>query len=277
MAATTYTCPECGATLRPKEPVPAGRKIKCPKCSAVFAPTAAPAKAAKAGAAAKPTKAVAKPEKPAAPGKVKSIYADADRDDFHDTTPYTFAAEEAASTERVTFDKIKDRFKKSARGPAQALVVKPANLMLSFGVVQCLLSLLYIVIWIWPMVFRDDAPPRELMVKCFLWIGAYAASFIWGALIVHGASKMHSLESYGWAMTGTIMAIIGTAPVSGWGAYLAWKVMEEPSVSVAGGMPGVGTHLATGIWCLRQLLKPEVKAGFAEGVPDYIQELENKS
>src|SRR5689334_15357148 len=95
MAATTYTCPECGATLRPKEPVPAGRKIKCPKCSTAFAPAAeAPAKAAaKAGPAGKPKQPAVKLIKPTA-NKPQSRYADADKDDFHDVTPYSFAKED---------------------------------------------------------------------------------------------------------------------------------------------------------------------------------------
>src|SRR5262245_32614394 len=37
---TTYKCPKCGATLRPGKPIPAGKKIKCPKCENIFAPTA---------------------------------------------------------------------------------------------------------------------------------------------------------------------------------------------------------------------------------------------
>jgi phage FluMu protein Com len=37
MAATTVTCPSCNATLKPKTPVAAGTRIKCPKCTTVFA------------------------------------------------------------------------------------------------------------------------------------------------------------------------------------------------------------------------------------------------
>ena len=34
---STLTCPSCNATLRPKTPVAAGTRIKCPKCTNVFA------------------------------------------------------------------------------------------------------------------------------------------------------------------------------------------------------------------------------------------------
>lgn len=33
----TVTCPNCNVTLKPKTPVPAGTRIKCPKCQTVFA------------------------------------------------------------------------------------------------------------------------------------------------------------------------------------------------------------------------------------------------
>jgi hypothetical protein len=37
MSATTLSCPECSATLKSGTPIPAGRKIQCPKCGTVFA------------------------------------------------------------------------------------------------------------------------------------------------------------------------------------------------------------------------------------------------
>src|SRR5262249_11961773 len=36
MASSRLTCPECNATLKPAQPVPDGKKVKCPKCGAVF-------------------------------------------------------------------------------------------------------------------------------------------------------------------------------------------------------------------------------------------------
>src|SRR5947199_3201333 len=37
MSATKLTCPKCQATLRPAKPLPAGKRVKCPKCGARFA------------------------------------------------------------------------------------------------------------------------------------------------------------------------------------------------------------------------------------------------
>ena len=36
MPSTTFTCPECDTGLRGAENIPAGTKVRCPSCSAVF-------------------------------------------------------------------------------------------------------------------------------------------------------------------------------------------------------------------------------------------------
>jgi hypothetical protein len=40
MLATTFSCPQCGALLKIAAPLPAGKKIRCPKCTGIFAPPA---------------------------------------------------------------------------------------------------------------------------------------------------------------------------------------------------------------------------------------------
>jgi predicted Zn finger-like uncharacterized protein len=39
MAVTQLTCPECSATLRLKEEVPDGKRVRCPKCKTTFLPS----------------------------------------------------------------------------------------------------------------------------------------------------------------------------------------------------------------------------------------------
>ena len=34
----SYTCPKCKTILKRQEPVPPGKKMKCPKCQKIFAP-----------------------------------------------------------------------------------------------------------------------------------------------------------------------------------------------------------------------------------------------
>ena len=46
MALSTITCPECQRTLKPAAPLAPGKKIRCPKCQAVFHVEFAPPKRA---------------------------------------------------------------------------------------------------------------------------------------------------------------------------------------------------------------------------------------
>src|SRR5262245_68889 len=135
-----YPCPECGAQLRPANPVPAGKKLRCPKCETVFAPTGkakekAPVKAPVAPAAAAP-----------------------------EAESYGLVKQDAVQNEdatRAAFDPIKNRFELSARGPALGLVVKPSTWLLRVGVTTCIMALVGVMFAIWPMIFKVEIMDRD--------------------------------------------------------------------------------------------------------------------
>src|SRR5262249_39554196 len=118
------------------------KKIKCPKCANVFEAPAA--------------KAVAKST--AKPAEVKPVDPN---DDFMDRNPYGVTTEQEESEEgirekrRAATGLIRDRFKKSARGPAQREVTRPANFLMASGVFTCIASLTLAVCAVWPLIFRD--------------------------------------------------------------------------------------------------------------------------
>src|SRR5262245_13011224 len=115
-----YPCPECGAQLRPANPVAAGKKLRCPKCETVFAPTpAAPTKAKAAKPADEP--------KPSGDGDVEQYAIAAEKDD-----------RSADEVRRAAFDPVKERFKRSARGPALIRVVRPSTWLLGTGILTCI-------------------------------------------------------------------------------------------------------------------------------------------
>ena len=58
-----------------------------------------------------------------------------------------------------------------------------------------------------------------------------------GPIIIMGALKMRHLESYGWALAGSIAALVPATPLAVFG-------------------------LPTGVWALAVLTAPEVKAAF---------------
>jgi len=215
-----YTCPECNTVLRRQEPIPAGKKIKCPKCGNVFAPQAKVV-----------AKATAKP--PVSPKDAKNQALD---EEFMDRNPYTVVDEKEEDEElqrekqRAASGLVRDRFKKSARGPAQREVVRPANFLLASGIFTCIFSLLTIVVAVWPLIFRElsiettkegqkyseaekDKKPEytysnEYMIFRFSIAGVGLFWFIWGGFVCIGAFKMNRLESYTWAMIGSIMGVL---------------------------------------------------------------------
>jgi hypothetical protein len=274
-----YPCPECGAQLRPANPVPVGKKLRCPKCDTVFAPTAAVAGPKK--------------KKPAQPAPAAAAAKATDDDDVGQ---YALMEEKDTRTaeERMksAFDPIKDRFKRSARGPALIKVVRPSTWLLGTGILICMAALAGALWSVFPMIFKIEIvqPPdknaafrpqqqdgrrfKELTPDEYrdrwMYFGGFVFQFLWGAVVATGGSKMHSLESYALAMTGSIMSIVG--PGVPLGIYLANDLMnaQEPDntyilpMILCFALPG----LPVSLMCVKTLRDKDVIAGFAEEKPE---------
>ena len=145
-----------------------------------------------------------------------------------------------AKKNKPKFTEIQDKFKKSARGPAQALLVMPSNLLLGAGVLLCVASVVYFVFGMWPLVFNDAPPGEEELDEAVFAMLMGVLGFVWGGLVVYGASQMQELGSYIFATLGGIM----------------------------------GVPLLVGIFALIMLQNPRVKAGFteAEAGPDELDD-----
>lgn len=235
--AVTYTCPACQATLRTQQEIPAGKSARCPKCGQVFKPEAARAA---------PASSAAKADKPAAPDVFK--LADDDPpppsppkptfdDEEEGGRPKAYGViieseEELAKIEKnkPKFD-IQDRFKKSARGPAQAMLVFPSNLLTFEGLLVLVAAIGIFIYGMWPLVFNDAAPSDEEVEEAVITMILGVLVFGWAALILFGASEMQQVGSYVWAMVGAIAGIL---------------------------------PLLVGLYALAMLLNPKVKAGFEE-------------
>ena len=131
MSDNRYPCPECGTVLRPKNPLTAGKKVKCPKCAHIFAPIS-------------------------------------DEEDEGGTYGFNEAddkADESTLEERKkAMGPLKTR-SKSAHGPAQAAVTPPSNKMLGTAVITCVGSVITIIVMLWPIVFNSNKKPDELTLK----------------------------------------------------------------------------------------------------------------
>jgi uncharacterized Zn finger protein (UPF0148 family) len=224
-----YTCPKCKTLLRRQDPVPTGKKIKCPKCATIFAPAAVPV------------------------GKAK--------DDEVDQSPYKVVTDEEQEEhiqeekQRAAMGLVEDRFEKSMRGPAQGRVTVPSNLLTAVGIFYGFLCILVFLYGLFPLVFqsyyldtehynklRKDAPEQLAAewktvqtTRAIYMVGAIFG-FMYAGLICVGAFKMRTIESYSWAMTGSIMAALTIA-------------------------------FPIGIWCIVTLRDPTVIEGFEEEPP----------
>ena len=146
------TCPECETVLKPANPIAVGKRVKCPRCGTTFPVTdedaePAPAKA-RAGAVKKAGDA-AKPGKQPAP-------TGGDDDDEGGT--YALAGGEGHGTGdeddgAPEIDYAPDTSIKDLRGPAQAAVIQPTNMMIAAGVSGFLGWLACLIVFTIPVLF----------------------------------------------------------------------------------------------------------------------------
>jgi hypothetical protein len=339
---TKITCPECEAVLRPAKPVAPGKAIKCPKCGAGFvaaeeeAPprakpraAAAPAKKGAAKPAAKNTsdkvaKKPGKEEKAApAPKKKKDPFDDDDDGGLtYGVTQEPEAEEEDEKKREISY--APDTSIKDLRGPAQAAVVQPTNMLTITGVLGFVGWLGLLVIILIPILFplavesgSKENPTPVLSIEkgfgmqaaqppqggeraaggekeepsMFIVLGfdlAIFALYPWymlllvllpifvgmaySGVIIAGAVKAQNLESRGWGIAASIMAML---PFNAGGLIidilLVFNVLlhmllddqdlvNYVSMIIAGAFC-LG-EIGVGVWCLTVLMREEVKAGF---------------
>ena len=113
-----------------------------------------------------------------------------------------------AEINKPKFLNLADKFKKSARGPAQALLVLPTNLLVAEAAVTGIVSVGAVIYGLWPLVFTDAPPSDEEIAEQVVIIFAGLVGLLWASIIAIGASKMQALESYAWAMIGAVFGIV---------------------------------------------------------------------
>jgi len=262
-----YTCPDCKTEIKRSKPVEAGKRLRCPECSAVFAPAAPPP-------AAPPVRRGDDDDGPANYGLIQEA---------EDT------AEDKAEREKA-YGPLKQRFEKGKRGPALEIVVRPSNFLLLAGVLTIVMGITSGVVAIWPMVFKSEETQtkkkglydvgekktrfRELTPEeyrnRFLWLGASILYCLWGAVICAGASRMHEVETYWLAFTAAAMAILGPVlPLAIWMTLLAYEdPTNAPDQAYFG--PAIMFYalgVPVSLWNISTLLKKPVREGFEDTTP----------
>jgi hypothetical protein len=283
------TCPKCGTIFaagaaRAPEPVATAKKPN----PAAKKPNPAAKKAASAPAKKKP---------------VHHHHDEEDFDTYAVIRDEKEDDEEGGGKPQIEY--APDLSVKDPRGPAQAEVITPTNFLLAVGIIACLLTTISIFWAVFPFLFSDyvvdhkevleayykDKPQQrknipaerkdvdknqemkaivetatdnEVNLRITL-IAMWVVGLVYNALVATCAVKMQQLESYRWAMTGAILAMIPYNAVS----LLTMPIFDLdeprfPSIIVA--VPAA-LALLLGIWCLTLLRTEKVRAGF-EYVPE---------
>ena len=158
-------------------------------------------------------------------------------DDDDDVTAYGVTRESEEELRLIEknkprFGDVQDKFKKSAKGPAQALLVMPSNLLIGAGALTVIAGIGVIVYGIWNWIFTD-APPSQEQIADYITTAMFGfGMFLWGGVVCLGSSRAQNLDSYAWA--------------------------------VVGGVFGLVPLLAPGVFTLIALRDPRVIAGFRE-------------
>jgi cadmium resistance protein CadD (predicted permease) len=158
----------------------------------------------------KPANPVARPvaAKPAPPPPPKPADDDDEAVGSYGVIKETEEELRLAAANKPKFTDVADKFKKSARGPAQALLVMPTNLLVAEAAITGLASVGTVIVGLWPLVFTDAPPSDEEYAERIVIIFAGLVGLAWASIIAIGASKMQALESYAWAMIGAVFGII---------------------------------------------------------------------
>jgi hypothetical protein len=227
-------CPECEAVLKRTQPVPSGKKIKCPKCEFIFLAKALPGDDEEEAEELVPKKkesvaATAEPPKKTEEAK-KKPYDDDDDEDSGGS--YTVKEEPKKENEEpaVKFEDLRKKFPKSKRGPAMALTVLPSNFMMFLAILGALGNIGWFMRWLWPFVFSYTPPTGNKATNYVIFMCLMVVGFCINCMVAYGASKMHTLESIGWAWAATILCLVFHGPLGWIAGGLSLATLKKPEV-----------------------------------------------
>ena len=134
-------------------------------------------------------------------------------DDDNDISAYGVVTEseeeqKLAQKNKPTFGAVRDKFKRSARGPAAALMVMPSTLLLGQGVLTSVVGLAMFIIGLWPLIFNEAPPSDEEVAETMYYILFGVVAFIWGGIVCYGSYQMSTLGSYPWAFVGAVFGLV---------------------------------------------------------------------
>ncbi len=191
------TCPSCGATLRVPETL-LGKNVKCPKCQNTFR--------AQTQAAAEPEEPEERVAREPAPARASSRRREPPPEDYDDEGP---PPEEDEDEDRPRRGRRGARAAMSAvAGPAISLMVV-AGLSIVCGLVDLVFRIINLTVGS-AAASKGAAASYQAGTVAGTIAGAGwdVLGLIVSAIIIFGALKMKNLQSFGFAMTTCILAML---------------------------------------------------------------------
>jgi predicted Zn finger-like uncharacterized protein len=302
MTVSRLTCPECGTVLRPGKPLPAGKKVKCPRCENVFT--------------ARAEREEEEAPRPKAAGR-KHAAEPARKAEDEEGGVYGYVKDETEEDEekKPQINYAPDMSIKDLRGPAQSMVMSPTNKLALCGFIGFFGWLVLLILLMIPALLpiKEDttkkeevksgapgggggggtgqpAPKKEkpgffriatIDLSFFFKLAwhLFLASLIpillcmfYSALVAYGAIQMQNLESRGWGIASSIMAMIplhsgGLQLVTGMVVqfFLGLIIDDVEFISVVALVVVTVEWLlcvAVGAWTLKTAMNEDVIAGF---------------
>jgi hypothetical protein len=195
-------CPECDGVLRLASPPTPGKKIKCPKCGAKFElgdeePAPAAKSKSKSGSSGASKKKDAgngkitggKSDKPAKKGVKPAGKGGGDEDEGGHTYG-VIKEEEDEEGKKPKISYAPDTTVKDMRGPAQALVMGPTNMLMLVGALGFFGWMALLILILIPLLFPVDLPEGKKgdLVKVLTFSGGL------GSVISGGPSEEEKKE-----------------------------------------------------------------------------------
>lgn len=247
-----YQCTECEAVLRRAEAVAPGKKIRCPKCEAVF-----PAIPLPDDEPAPEQAGYAVAGMPATATKPKPVV-----DEDENSNPYKVIKETGDHVNpEIHLGSLRDKFAKSKIGPAMYKTVLPSNWLLRLGLFSCVVAVFWFAYGLWPIVFCEANPLRPFIRPRVDIMLRATIMFCFGGIMCMGASKMHDLTSYTWSIIGACMALLIYVPLGILVALLVLLILGPLGMLLAAAILGLSF---VGVWCLIVLMNKGVREGFQE-------------
>jgi hypothetical protein len=173
MAVAKLTCPACGAVLRPTKPVPAGKKVTCPRCSEVFLAedeeeVRVTARKPAAGKTSDEDDRVTRGKAPKKPvvAEVVPLADDDDEElggtygverspDEEEEDPRDRRRGKTPAKKKPNIEYVPDLTVKDPRGPATAQLMQPSNIMMFMGALNVVAGMVWLAVKWWPVMFTQ--------------------------------------------------------------------------------------------------------------------------